>query len=228
MLEAYSGRFSAVELNFSYYRVPGPRMLAGMAASTPPGFEFWVKANRKTTHEQDRSIMGEFLGALAPLEAERKLAGVLLQFPQSFHRTVANRKYLATVIGDFGRTSLAVEFRHHSWEHDSTFEGLESRQVALVVPDVPELPGLFRLDRPRLTSPIGYLRLHSRKAENWYGDSGGDRYDYCYTQEELQELIGQWSPFASQAERVYVFFNNCHAANAASNAEAFERLLRES
>jgi len=224
MLGQYVKHFETVELNFSYYRIPTQSTLARMAAQTPEGFAFWVKANQKTTHQQDRSIAGAFLDSLAPLTQEGKLAGVLLQFPQSFHRTMANRKYLASTIEDFCTVPLAVEFRHRSWDDQAVVEGLRQHGISLVVPDVPDLEGLYRPAAPIVTGPSGYLRLHSRVAENWYA-GGAERYDYDYSEDELKKVLADWSSVETEVERVYAFFNNCHRGQAAQNAEAFRRLL---
>ena len=93
MLAHYVQHFPAVELNSTYYRMPNARTLAALARNSPERFLFWVKANQETTHKQNRQVAGEFLEALTPLTEAGKLAGVLLQFPQSFHRTVENRMH---------------------------------------------------------------------------------------------------------------------------------------
>lgn len=51
MLGFYSRRFAAVELNFTYYRMPGQWAVAGLAGKTPDGFEISVKVHRSMTHE---------------------------------------------------------------------------------------------------------------------------------------------------------------------------------
>jgi len=224
MFALYARHFSAAELNFTYYRMPSAETLGRIGARAPEGFLFWVKANRQTTHEGSRSAAGEFVENLHPLRASGMLAGVLLQFPQSFHRTVEARRYLAATIGDFAGVPLAVEFRHRSWEHPSVAAGLREREVALVVPDAPDLPGLFR-PPATATTRTGYLRLHSRNAEKWYA-GGAERYDYDYSEQELKAVAGDWTDLADQVDRVYAFFNNCHRGQAAANAEAFRRIVK--
>jgi len=150
---------------------------------------------------------------------------VLLQFPQSFHRTIANRRYLADALEDFSAVPRAVEFRHRSWNCAEAFAGLGDCGVSLVIPDVPDLEGLFRTD-VKATSPIGYLRLHSRDASKWYA-GGAERYDYNYSEAEMTAYIEAWEDLAEPAEGVYVFFNNCHGGQAAENAEAFRRILQQ-
>ena len=223
MLEYYMRVFRTVELNFTYYRMPTHSTLEKMARVTGDEFTFWVKANQETTHKQNRSVAQPYLDALTPLIETAKLAGVLLQFPQSFHRTVASRKYLAAALDDLDRVPLAVEFRHHSWAHPASIDGLRDRDATLVVPDVPDLAGLFRI-APTVTTRTGYIRFHSRKAEKWYA-GGAERYDYNYSRQELMEVIEQWRELEDATDRVFAFFNNCHRGQAAENAEAFRRLL---
>ncbi|MFW6061486.1 MAG: DUF72 domain-containing protein [Planctomycetota bacterium] len=223
MFEQYVRHFPTTELNFTYYRMPTTRTMESMVRRSPEGFDFWVKANQRTTHEGDRSAAPEFIDQLAPLREAGKLAGVLLQFPQSFHRSVASRKYLAACCEDFAELPLAVEFRHRSWDHPSTNKGLRARQIALVIPDVPPIPNLYR-PAPTITAPIGYLRLHSRNGDLWYAGAA-QRYDYDYSQREMQDLLTEWRQLAAQADRVYAFFNNCHRGQAAQNAETFRHIL---
>jgi len=223
MLAEYAKHFATVELNFTYYRMPTARTLAGIAARTPDDFSLWIKANQETTHRANRDAAAPFLQALAPLTEVGKLAGVLMQFPQSFRRTVANRRYLADALDDFALVATAVEFRHNSWQADETLAGLRERGVTLVIPDVPDIKSLYRHE-PTVSSSFGYLRMHSRNADNWYAGPG-DRYDYRYSDAELTGLIDQWTPIAELVEKIFVYFNNCHAAQAAENAETFKRLL---
>lgn len=223
MLEHYVRRFETVEVNYTYYRLPTARTMESLAARSPEHFDFWVKANQETTHKGNREVAAPFMDALAPLRDAGKLAGVLLQFPQSFHRTAANRKYLAAALGDLADLPLAVEFRHASWRHPSVLESLQARDATLVVPDAPDIRSLFH-HPPAASSRTGYLRLHSRNADKWYG-GGAERYDYDYSRDELTELLDRWQPLADQVDRVYTFFNNCHRGQAAANAEEFRRIL---
>ena len=223
MFAYYVQHFAAVELNFTYYRMPAAARPAALADKSPEGFQFWLKANQETTHRQNRGVAGEFLENLRPLSEADKLAGVLLQFPQSFHRTVANRKYLSEAISDLTGPPLAVEFRHRSWDAPATLEGLRRRQVTLVVPDVPAIGSLYAVP-PTLATSTGYLRLHSRDASKWYAGAA-ERYDYSYSDQELRQLAGEWDELQDQMNRLFVFFNNCHHAQAAQNAASFQKVL---
>ncbi len=54
-----------------------------------------------------------------------------------------------------------------------------------------------------------------------------DRYDYDYPEGELKEWLDKIRDLASQARRTYLFFNNCHAGQAARNAKMMQTLLRQ-
>lgn len=223
MFACYQSHFEAVELNFTFYAMPNPATIEKMAANSPEHFGFWVKANQQLTHEQHREGTKEFLDGLTPLAQRGKLLGLLLQFPQSFHRTIANRQYLAAATADLAGVNVAIEFRHRSWQHPSTVQSLRQRDLTLVIPDVPAIPDLYS-PPPTLTSRTGYLRLHSRDAQKWY-TGRAERYDYSYSRQELHDMLSQWSQLEPQADRVYAMFNNCHRGQAAQNAEAFRRIL---
>jgi uncharacterized protein YecE (DUF72 family) len=55
----------------------------------------------------------------------------------------------------------------------------------------------------------------------------GDRYDYDYREAELKGWLDKVRDLANQARRTYLFFNNCHAGQAARNAKLMQELLRQ-
>ena len=57
--------------------------------------------------------------------------------------------------------------------------------------------------------------------------ASSDRYDYDYSERELREWLGRIQELAQQARRTYLFFNNCHAGQAARNAKLMQELLRQ-
>ncbi len=59
------------------------------------------------------------------------------------------------------------------------------------------------------------------------GEAGasGDRYDYLYSEAELKEWVGKIRELATNAKKTFVFFNNCHAGQAATGAKLMRRLL---
>ena len=51
------------------------------------------------------------------------------------------------------------------------------------------------------------------------------RYDYLYSEEELKEWVGKIRELATTTKKTFVFFNNCHAGQAATSAKLMRTLL---
>ena len=52
MLAYYAERFDSVEINYSFYRKPTPKILEGWAAQVPERFRFALKAWQRITHQK--------------------------------------------------------------------------------------------------------------------------------------------------------------------------------
>lgn len=233
-LSYYSRHFSAVEVNSTYYRVPNARMLERMEQKTPDGFRFMVKLNQAMTHESstDPALYREFLAALQPLKDAGKYDGLLAQFPWGFKRTLDHRRHLVALRELLAGEPLFVEFRHDSWLTPELEPSLREHRIGFCSVDEPQLPGLIP-PVTMVTSEDAYVRFHGRNAANWWGREGagerrtGDRYDYDYGEGELREWVRKVAQLADQARRTYLFFNNCHAGQAARNAKLMQELLRQ-
>ncbi len=226
MLHHYTQIFPLVELNFTYYRLPTPEMLARLAEQAPRGFQFLVKLPRTISHEEKALDVPLFRQAVAEMQSRNCLLGLLCQLPQSAHQTKKRWLWLESLFEAFGGLGLAVEFRHRSWAEPAVTERLAKASVDLVAVDVPSLPNLYprRLGAPR--TPRIYVRLHSRNALNWYG-SDSERYDYNFSDAEMTEWIRDLVLAKDQSQQAFVLFNNCHHAQAAANAKRFQELLRD-
>jgi uncharacterized protein YecE (DUF72 family) len=226
-LAYYARQFGCVEVNSTYYRIPQPRVFEQMEKKTPAGFRFVVKLHQSMTHEgsTDAATYASFLAVLEPLKAAGKYHGLLAQFPWAFRRTDGNKAHLERLRGLLPGEPLWVEFRHASWMHPRLPEWLRERSLGYCVVDEPALPGLVP-PVTHLTTDTGYVRMHGRNAAMWWGRGGGDRYDYDYSEPELKEWVTRVTALAQQARQTYLFFNNCHAGQAARNAKLMEELLR--
>jgi len=226
MLPYYTEHFPAVEVNSTFYRTPAPRMMEQMEKKTPAGFHFLVKAPQSLTHERrvDSESIAAFRDCLEPLRIAGKLDGVLLQFPWSFKSDLKSWRLLEIARRELTAVPLFVEFRHVSWAQPETFTRLRDQALGYCVVDEPRLEGLMP-PVVELTSPAGYVRFHGRNYANWWGRGHGDRYDYLYSDAELREWVGKIHDLSARAEKVYVFFNNCHAGQAARNAQLMQQLL---
>jgi uncharacterized protein YecE (DUF72 family) len=209
-LAFYAAEFKAVELNFTFYRMPTAGHLRDMAARTPPGFQFAVKAHQDITHNRrdDPVPAAQFRAALAPLQQEGRLGAVLLQFPYAFRQTEDNIAYLRRCVEQLPDLPLVVEFRREEWIAQRTLHLLRELQVGFCNVDMPHLPGLL----PKtafVTAPLAYVRLHGRNAEKWWRhEQAWERYDYLYSEEELREWVPHLRQMDEQAENLFVFANN--------------------
>ncbi len=225
-LDFYSSKFSMVELNFTYYRQPEPRILTNMLASTNSDFLFAIKAHRSLTHEaDDGEAAATYLRGVEPLAESGRLAAVLLQFPYSFHYTVENRKYLGKLCERLESLPLATEFRNIEWQRRSVYDELAERGIAVTVVDCPPLDKL-PAPEPVTTASLGYIRFHGRNVENWWTGSSASRYDYLYSVDELDGWLGKIVDMAGNTAILLIAFNNHWRGQAARNAIQLGGLLK--
>ena len=245
----YARHFPCVEVNATYYRIPPPRTLEQMERKTPDGFRFMVKLNQAMTHERslEGTLVRDFLAAIEPLKAAGKYHGLLAQFPWAFRRDAGSKAHLERLRDSLPDEPLWVEFRHDSWIHPQLPAWLSERQLGYCAVDEPALPGLVP-PVTHVTNGVGYVRFHGRNAKHWWGSGSRAaaatapaspperprasreqlRYDHDYSERELTEWLSRVQALAQQAKQTYLFFNNCHAGQAARNAKLMEELLRRS
>ena len=84
MLGFYAGKFSTVEINNTFYRLPKESVLTEWAAQVPDGFTFAIKASQKITHFarlKPESAEAVLYLAEGHQSARRKMGPVLFQLP---------------------------------------------------------------------------------------------------------------------------------------------------
>src|SRR4051794_29288201 len=143
-LPYYAERYSTVEVDSTYYRVPTDGMVRGWAERTPKDFTMHVKAfGLMTRHpvkleqvppelrdglpvdhrgrvdrparEARAAVFQAFVGALEPLRAAGKLGGLLFQMPQYVVWKPSSLDYLEWAREQVGRDAFLFEPRHRSW-----------------------------------------------------------------------------------------------------------------
>jgi len=216
-LESYAGSFSTVEVNVTFYRLAKRESVAHWVQQTPAHFLFSVKASRYLTHVKrladiERGVE-RFYAPLDPLIEAGRLAAVLWQLPESFHR---DDERLDGALSLLPPGRHAVELRHPSWFASDVYAILRQHGAALVVADHPER----RFQTFERTAPWRYVRFH-------YG-ARGRRGNYSRAEllrwaQRLHEWRGQGPVFA--------YFNNDWETFAPRNALALgaelERLAAE-
>ena len=226
MLQYYATEFDCVEINSTYYRIPPPRTFESMVARTPPGFDFVVKASNIVTHERRVDVGADeaYRAACAPLQDAGRYRGTLVQFPWALRNDPAAHAYLATLRSRLPAGPIFVEFRHASWAEPSTLDALRDLGLGFCVVDAPRLPSLM----PTVLAATGddaYVRFHGRNARHWWGGDSSLRYDYEYSRAQIEDWAGKLRTLSAGTTTTYVFFNNCHAGQAARNARLMKTLL---
>lgn len=226
MLDYYIQHFPTVEINSTYYGIPHPAVFVNLVKKAPEGFDFMVKLPQSFTHRRQdlESDRAKFAVAIEPLVQSGKLAGLLAQFPYSFKFNSDSLDYVALCREAFEPNPLFVEFRHDSWVNRTMYERLRAEQIGYVCVDEPQLPGLLKPDA-FATTDTAYVRLHGRNAEQWW-DGGPLRYDYSYSDEEMEYWKQKIMKLLTKVRQVYLYFNNCHFGQAAGNAQDFMKLFQ--
>lgn len=140
----YASRFSTVEIDSTFYRIPDEPMVRRWAERSPQDFVIHIKAfGVMTRHPVPSSrlpadlrdelpldsrgrvdrpspaaralVFTRFLEALEPLRTSGKLGGVLFQFPPYLVAKSSAYDYLEWAREQLGDDEMLVEFRHRSW-----------------------------------------------------------------------------------------------------------------
>jgi uncharacterized protein YecE (DUF72 family) len=154
MLPYYASHFASVEINYTFYRMPTGRILAGWARETPDRFRFALKAPRRITHEQRLRSVEDTLATFCEVSETlgNKLGPLLFQLPPFLRKDV---ELLEVFLHDLPPgLKPVVEFRHASWHSDDTYEVLKRFGAALCIADSEDHTTPFEA-----TAPFGYLRL---------------------------------------------------------------------
>lgn len=198
-LQHYATRLNAVEVNYTFRRLPSAKVLENWVAETPAHFRFTLKAHQRITHI-DRLAVSEFtevfFRAIDPLRVTGRLGPVLVQLPPNL--PVDTAKLCAFLAAAPPDVPLAFEFRNKSWFVEETYDLLTQHRAALCLAEsekivVPE----------RLTAPFVYFRL--RKAD--------------YTAEERAEIGAKVNGLVAAERDVYAFFKHEESPAGALYAE---------
>ncbi len=226
-LAFYSQEFHTCEINSTYYTVPGPSVFEAMVAKTGKEFWFAIKANQEMTHQRDSSgqICQAFRQAIAPVVREGKLGCILAQFPYSYGYSRENLAYLSQLRKNLEDLPLVVEFRNAGWLKVEVFQWLRERDTGFCCVDEPQLPNLLP-PIAEATSKIGYVRFHGRNKEKWWQpEQAYERYDYSYSDAELQEWVPRIKKIIGSTENTFVFANNHWRAQSIGTVRQLNRLL---
>jgi len=154
MLPYYAARFPTVEINYTFYRMPTEKLVAGWAAQTPSPYKLTLKAPRRITHDSRLRNCGDLVGAFCGVAGSLgdKLGALLFQLPPNFKKDLA---VFDAFLDDLPpKVTAAFEFRHESWLDADVFDRLARRDLALCVADSEKMSTPVRV-----TAGYAYFRL---------------------------------------------------------------------
>jgi uncharacterized protein YecE (DUF72 family) len=227
--------FDTIEINTSFYQPLRPEHAALWVerVSANPAFLFTAKLWQKFTHdpsatpEDERAVRAGF----DVLRQAEKLGAVLLQFPFSFHCTKETVGYLTAVLKRFADYPLVVELRYASWQTEETLSLLRELNAGFCNIDQPII-GRSLEPSASSTSPIGYVRLHGRRYDTWFGDNPAtpahERYNYLYSEEELDPWVARIRTVNQHTRNTFVVTNNHFQGKAVVNALQLISILKGS
>ena len=204
MLPYYAERFSTVEINATFYRMPTAATVEGWAAAVPETFTFVLKAPQRITHFARLRNVDEplrlFCDTASLLRA--RLGPLFFQLPPNFKKDVARLGDLLVQVPRDHRA--AFEFRHESWFADDVYERLRARNAALCIADTEKgsTPAVA-------TADWGYLRLRA----------------VDYTDAQLAEWLATMRRIGGGWSDAFVFFKHEETGTGPALARRFEALL---
>ena len=181
-----------------------------------------------------KRAFAEFRESLAPLEASGKLRGVLLQYHPRVKKSPEALDELHDVADLLAPLVPLIEFRHRSWmteeERASTLAFLEEHGLAYVSVDSPRTRASNVMPRiAAATHGVAYVRFHGRNWKTWNKKTktSGERFDWLYSREDLEDWVEPIANLAEEAREVYAMFNNNRFDYAPRSAQVLRGLLDE-
>jgi uncharacterized protein YecE (DUF72 family) len=204
MLPYYAERFSTVEINATFYRMPTPATVEGWASAVPEAFTFVLKAPQRITHfarlQNIDEAVRRFCDTAGLLGA--RLGPLFFQLPPNFKKDVSRLGDLLVQLPPDRRA--AFEFRHPSWFADDVYDRLRARNAALCIADTEDgsTPAVS-------TADWGYLRLRA----------------VDYTDAQLVEWVATMGRIGGDWRDAFVYFKHEERGTGPALARRFQTLL---
>lgn len=206
----YAQTFDTVEINNSFYHLPGENAVASWARQAPPRFTYAVKVNRFITHmkklKDPEEPLRKFISRMQGLG--RHLGPLLYQLPPHWNCNPERfRAFLDALPSDLIHV---FEFRHQSWVNDEIFATLDGHRASLCVHD------MTGIEIPRVaTGPVAYVRFHGTLPLY----AGG------YSQRTLRSWAEWLTEQAAAGRSAFAYFNNDAEGQAVFDAQKLRRCV---
>lgn len=206
-------RFTAIEINATFYRLQRRVTFERWRDETPEGFRFALKGNRYITHNKKLEAPEESIR----LEQERaaglgdKLAVVLWQLPGHVHKNMGRLRAFAKALTAWPEARHALELRHPSWFDDEVAACLHDHGIASCISDAADWP-MWEV----ITTNLVYVRLHGHT----------ETYASSYGTKSLEQWARRVRRWLAHGHDVHVYFDNDREGAAPRNALALLRLVQ--
>jgi uncharacterized protein YecE (DUF72 family) len=178
--------------------------------------EIDAKGKVKSTPALQDALLDIFLRSMSILQKEEKLGAFLLQLSPAFSPRKHELNELAPLFERLRDYRVAVELRNRNWVEgenlETTLAFFRKHTATLVSVDAPAEPHFTIMppDLNAITNPeLAYLRLHGRDARAYTtGKTVAARFNYDYSDKEIDEVAERARQLSSEAKEVHVVFNN--------------------
>lgn len=209
-LAFYAERFSTVEINNSFYRLPEIKTLESWHNTVSPDFVFAVKASRYITHmkklKQPKAALHSFFHRMEALG--EKLGPALFQLPP---RWGFNRDRLQAFLEELPRgVRCAFEFRDESWHNRETHDLLRRNNAAFCIYHLAS-----SWSPCEITADFIYMRLHGP----------GAPYKGKYSDSILSSVADNLAEWDEKGSDIYCYFDNDEAGYAIQNAATLMEMI---
>ena len=197
---------------FSFHSTP--------AKLLPPALQRVAKTDEKgkvqVTPSLREELLKSFLGSISILRLAGKLGALLLQLSPAFSPRKHELTELEPLLEMLSGYSVAIELRNRNWavaeQLRKTIDFLRRYGAIFVNVDAPAADHFTIMppDLDEVTNPqAAYLRLHGRDAKAYTtGKTVAARFNYNYSDAEVDEVALRSKKLAQQARDVHVVFNN--------------------
>jgi uncharacterized protein YecE (DUF72 family) len=204
MFGYYSERFHTVEINYTFYRMPTEKLIAGWVEQAPPGFLYTLKAPKRITHERRLKDCADATTTFT--DVARGLGGalatLLFQLPPNMKCDLGRfDDFLATMPRDL---KAAFEFRNDTWLSDAVYQRLHDAGFALCIADFGD-----KTTPLQTTARYGYFRLR----------------DEGYQPDDLARWADTLAAQAAHWDDAFVYFKHEGEGKGPEFAAAFVELL---
>ena len=206
-------RFTAIEVNGTFYRLQEKSTFKKWREQTPETFPFAIKGHHYVTHNKklldvEQSVI-RCRESASPLG--KRLAAVVWQLPAFLKKDIERLEKFQRNLRYWKSTRHAIEFRHKSWFDDEVADCLRRHAIAVCMSDAPDWP-IWE----EVTTDVVYIRLHGHTR----------KYASSYSKLALRTWASRIQRWLQENCDVHVYFDNDAEGAAPRNALTLLEMLR--